>query len=663
MELPNCNDGTVKRKEVKVTLQKDINAYLYVALPLCVILAEEKLFPWYYENYIEIVYTTMKFFQLEYLGTDLLSFANFANVLDIMPFSNKLLDNSNSIVKILTNNIDNGYCAYIFFDEFFLPDKEAYKKYHFYHESLIYGYDDNIKKLMAIAFDKNGVFNKITYDYDLVEEAFSNAKLMPKYFNPLYYPLVFFKVKNFHSEYKFCLKRFLTTLNRYINSTKRYDVAFFTSCLRISGSIVEDNLFYGFDIYEPLIFDLKQTINNNPFEIFRNLHFLFEHKKGIYKRLKYISKQFNIKGDLGQQIDNFEKTVRDFGRIRMLMLKFMYLQNSDEDARATNQLIKLKEKIIQLLVKSAQEEKANLVEVYRGLRKIVILEIPKIIQPNIALSAILTTSLSHEKCALLNNNSISKWNYGYDADNIQDNQTSWIMLTWQQPKLINRICLIDTSGASMWSRLGKISFSDGSDILLTDCVDNFEIVRDYSFEPKMVTWLRFDEYDVAATDISYIEIQVFEASLAWGKPIVASSYWEMVPGSLEEEHTPEKAIDGRSDTFWNAKDKSGAGEYLEIDLVKPTAFNCVALQQREPPRNRITGYKIQYSLEGESWNDIYVYLGGKFGDDMRYHYFQTVTAQKVRLLITGTQIDEYGYSEGGIRTFELYYFQVLPDES
>ena len=41
-------------QNLPVCLQKDINAYLSNALPLCIILADNRLLPWYYEHYVQI---------------------------------------------------------------------------------------------------------------------------------------------------------------------------------------------------------------------------------------------------------------------------------------------------------------------------------------------------------------------------------------------------------------------------------------------------------------------------------------------------------------------------------------------------------------------------------------------------------------------------------
>jgi len=111
--------------------------------------------------------------------------------------------------------------------------------------------------------------------------------------------------------------------------------------------------------------------------------------------------------------------------------------------------------------------------------------------------------------------------------------------------------------------------------------------------------------------------------LARGKSARASSQWNV-------EYTADKANDGNPGTRWNSADGKTAGEWLEIDFGKPTAFNQTVIEQFG---ERITKYKIQY-WDGVQWVDALV--GGPMHAGQRDR-FPLVTGSKARLIVLDTK--------------------------
>jgi Glycosyl hydrolase family 59/F5/8 type C domain/Galactocerebrosidase, C-terminal lectin domain len=111
--------------------------------------------------------------------------------------------------------------------------------------------------------------------------------------------------------------------------------------------------------------------------------------------------------------------------------------------------------------------------------------------------------------------------------------------------------------------------------------------------------------------------------LARGKPATASSQWS-------EEYPASKVNDGDFNSRWNAADGKSTGEWLEIDLGRPTSFDRTLIRQFD---NRITRYKIQY-WNGSAWRDAV--SGGPMAAVQR-DQFSAVSGSKLRLLVLETR--------------------------
>lgn len=131
-----------------------------------------------------------------------------------------------------------------------------------------------------------------------------------------------------------------------------------------------------------------------------------------------------------------------------------------------------------------------------------------------------------------------------------------------------------------------------------------------------------------------------QVDLALRKHATASSRWS-------PEYAADRAVDGTLGGRWNSKQGTSAGEWLEVDLGKPTAFNRTVLHQFY---DRITKYRIQYQ-DGGGWRDAY--SGDRMGL-VRSDSFPTVTARRIRLFIDAT---------GEAITPSIYGFEVyrIPD--
>jgi alpha-L-fucosidase len=128
--------------------------------------------------------------------------------------------------------------------------------------------------------------------------------------------------------------------------------------------------------------------------------------------------------------------------------------------------------------------------------------------------------------------------------------------------------------------------------------------------------------------------RTFATNFALNKPATASSF--------RPDAQPSNAVDDRKETFWSPL--SEKGEWLEIDLQRPTTFNVAMVQEHIAEGQRVERYRIE-SWDGKDWQVI---ARGTTIGYKKLDRFNDVKAVKVRLVI------ESALATPLIRAFGLY---------
>ncbi|GKX30733.1 fucolectin [Vallitalea longa] len=111
----------------------------------------------------------------------------------------------------------------------------------------------------------------------------------------------------------------------------------------------------------------------------------------------------------------------------------------------------------------------------------------------------------------------------------------------------------------------------------------------------------------------------------------------------------EYAVDGLSDTRWNADPGDRVGSWIKLEFDEEVTFNKVVIREF---LDRMKGYDLQY-WDGSQWNNINVEVD--VSDSIHTLDFDSITSNKVRLYMTDTKKDSNGWgSEPSIYEFELY---------
>lgn len=346
-------------KVLRIKAHNVITTYLNHALPLCVILADQRLLPWYYQHYINIfsIVGDDGFLKVEFLEYR----APYKEVMHEVYLGYNLLKNEPDIIDFVIDKISAGYYVIIHADEYYLSAKSRYQKEHFVHHSIVYGYDNNAGKLLAIGFNAEDIFTKISFEYEQFREAYEEGKKYYRESAPWAenHAVELLKLKNYPQEYPFDLERFLNALDEYIFS-RGDDSIIFTYMMK------KENVKYGLDVYDEVMEHIGNILKGQFTIDYRMAHLLAEHKKGIHQRLEYICSKYSLPQEYVQKVTEYSLIVEQIESIRIKFLGMNYSAGEINFEKLSN-IIKETLAIIQ----SAKEsEKRILSEISKRLRLI-----------------------------------------------------------------------------------------------------------------------------------------------------------------------------------------------------------------------------------------------------------------------------------------------------
>jgi len=256
--------------------------FLGHAYVLGVLTNYEECMPWFYNNYIQLYisdfYLNLNEYWLDFFPDILMLFSGVPWLEYKSSDKVELRNNDTDINEYVMGCIDNGFYFSAYVDEFYVPSARAYKIRHYTHDIMIYGYNLEEKTFNFAGFDKNHNFHPDKISFENFDTAY-NEPVKQKHQN---YINMFRKIDNLDkSKCDFNLSFVMDILNDYLNSINS------SGKLR-EKSREEDEGAYGMKIYEHLIRYIellgKEEINPD----IRPFHILWEHKKCMVMRLKYM---------------------------------------------------------------------------------------------------------------------------------------------------------------------------------------------------------------------------------------------------------------------------------------------------------------------------------------------------------------------------------------
>jgi amino acid adenylation domain-containing protein len=347
-------------KELKIEIQRDITVNRHRALPLCIVLADPKLHPWYYEHFINIFSSvdpednlTLDFLEI---------WALYRDVIGEISLGAEFMNKETDIIRFIIEKINHGYYINIAVDEYYLPGKERYQKTHFIHHELVYGYDNAARTIKAIGYDAGGIFDQSRIPYDVFLESYEKGKMFYQESAPwtLRTAVQLFYSNGFDTVHPFDINKFLKEIHNYLSSTGDASIIYYWMQKNRQIS-------FGFEVYDVVLNHLENLLQGKLTMDYQAIHLLYEQKKAIARRLDYVINWFHLRGKFLELYQGYLKIADRFNDLRLKFFDLQYnfkVGGSDAGIGAYETIVR---QIMQMLNSMKEEERILLMEMYEIL--------------------------------------------------------------------------------------------------------------------------------------------------------------------------------------------------------------------------------------------------------------------------------------------------------
>lgn len=602
--------------------QNEYTTTLTFALPMCVIRTEPKLLPWEYENFVNL-YITGEDHGFMYDG---FHYKDFGEQLFIHTklYKDTLPYDALDIPAFLIHHL--GDCRFyidIRLDEYYLSSQEAFQKEHFFHSSLLYGYDVSSREFLAYTIH-NRQYMERRYPFEEITHAFLSAVHTPPHSknNPVENEAMWlFRIKRLDYPYPFSVRRFTEKLMDYAHGTNRSAENY---TVPESVPLYFPNLAYGIDAVNRFC-DYLDKPEPLTFDDFKDVHFLYEQKRGILKRLRYISGLEGISPRLAALADAYENVVDRAEMARGKYLKYEF--QSSLGGAASNVFQSVKPVIARYVRDCAEQEAALLPRILEVLKRY---RLPDgAVEPDISSSA--------QKIPLNPPAGDEPAPYPHQMH---------LRYAWNREVQVERLRLLPRG-------FQQIVFDSGYTLTYTAFQESAEEWVLLPMCPTSCRSLEFHLYSQFPIDPNEPTLQIHEVDLARGARTAAASCWPTPTGM----HNPDKAVDGDENTFWSAGPDWRPGEYLEIQFSRPTGLNCVLIRERRQVE-RLREYAVEYTDAAGRQVELLRHHGC-LQDSLCRHEFPRIITSRLRLVIYQSAPGHDGCTEPAVARFEAYDLPVL----
>ncbi len=259
-------------------------------------------------------------------------FKVFDNVLKVFEIDHSCIQHQHgSYVNLIKSILSSGLYLWLPLDEYYVPGRPAYKKYHFVHANLAYAYDAEEKQIGVLGY--NTVINSNFVSFEDVEKACCSEHVKYECYNDL---VIFRKNARCYPE-PINIKFIIRALEEYKNGD---DTGF--SYGNVEGYHPLKNPIYGLNIYKTIL------ENNALMEDFIcdriPAYILSEHKSIMLKRIEYFCDNGILKDEQCIEIREGYSTLYSMGRVLCgLILKHKIRENENTVAKARKILKKMLE--------------------------------------------------------------------------------------------------------------------------------------------------------------------------------------------------------------------------------------------------------------------------------------------------------------------------------
>lgn len=602
------------------------NTYMY--LPMSVLIVHDETQDWLHENFINICCDNSKNGRLLNVGNGFMGFYN-----SVFEYSVSTYDDVNAlqIIERLKSELIRGNYAYIYLDEYYISAKSSYNTSHFRHQSLIYGFDDEKKIFNAVAFDKTDHYAQLEYSYSEVTDGYLSGIQCedPLVIEP--FGVAFFKIIP-EFKHKLCFRNVINSLTDYINSSFPKDYKYTHSNLIEYGITVPQMQTcqgpFGLNVVKEIAdYILNRSLGQMDFRDFNRVHFLYEHACMLLDRLNYYFDYLTEKyrNDFLSLIKTYEDIVAKYEKARFLYLKMKMTYSNANDI--------------------IEHQRNNIFKIANILKEIVPQEkdcINSVIE-------ILSQFNSEKELAAVSYRTKYREGIDYIITKTQHSDEKFsLMIKFPVPKRVNAICLKSIADVTLcadgeyiesiyYSR--NISMYDYSIVSINNTVSEISIYVSSCF----------------GIDGKALDIGIFGGNLLYEKKAFASSVWEDCSDIGTDKHSPEKALNEDSKSYWRAKsqiENYNGQDWLEVDLAETKTINRIVLAENDD-YPKITEYEIIYCDEAGNYKKLL--KTGFISGEKQVIDFSAIKTSKLRINFITGKSDMANQAEPTVVSFEAYY--------
>jgi hypothetical protein len=355
-DIKNTTTGNDLQRSLNIVLQKELTTYLNFSTILCAILWDENRVPWFYEHFTQLY--GMDAYEGFYWNDYLEDVYFTKDIGDLEFYDSAAMSGIINIVEFIEEKIIQGYYPAIYIDEFYLPGKEFYQIKHFMRLLLFYGFDSSNKAFSVIGFNENAEFKLLQYKYQEIQAAFDSSKNIYD-ISPIwvkFYNCTLLKLKKSDGKYSYDCNKFFNQLNNYLNSSGD------SSMLRPEVKIqFGDKASFGIQVYDGMITNLNNLLDDIFTIDYRRIHLIAEHKKLLLKKLSYNCNFLGITDDL---LNDFKPIVKNWDEIRINYLLNAYKDSNYKTIYGQLKIKKFIKKIIDKIQILKNQELTVLSDIY-----------------------------------------------------------------------------------------------------------------------------------------------------------------------------------------------------------------------------------------------------------------------------------------------------------
>lgn len=311
-----------------------ISCWSHNAHELSIILNNEKAFPWFYSNFIQLFCEdieekggplNLRFYEYHKNSEDWFFYTlapqRFIKLERV--FKGTLHKANVEIIAYVMQSIDDGKYVYTSVDEYYIPGRPSYQIEKNDHDMFIFGYDSEQGLFHIMGYMGDGeayTRSSVTYE-NFLKGYFATDDFYGQDDNP-YYSSMYTLQTNYGKEGSLNIELIKTTLEQYLNAV---DTSQNVNMYNYSNNEPTPQLF-GLNIYRSVIYYIKIMMENLiEFDI-RPIHLLWEHKKVMELRLEYLKEHgWLISEDTIRQCKTLKE---EFLVLRNKMLKFRFTSDS-----------------------------------------------------------------------------------------------------------------------------------------------------------------------------------------------------------------------------------------------------------------------------------------------------------------------------------------------